>query len=82
MARTRRLGSLAFAHGVPASAINVWHLFHRFALDTAVLARRCDAGTDWMCTLLSFFRTHFYSPSFGTPGIAHLAPMDAPALAR
>jgi hypothetical protein len=57
---------MAFAVGVFAGTIDVRHLFHRFALDAAVLARSCQAGTNWVSALLRFRSFHNFSPGFGS----------------
>src|SRR5208282_2061479 len=66
MARKRRLVCVAFASGVSAGTIDVRHFFHCLALDAAVLARSCQAGTNWVCALLGSLGFHIFSPGFGS----------------
>jgi len=57
---------MAFAVAVPAGTIDVRHLFHCLALDAAVFARSCQAGTNGVCALLWFRGFHGFSPGFGS----------------
>ena len=56
------LGRLAPAAGVSASAIDIRRLLHSRAFGAAILARRCHARTNGMCTLLGFRSRHFVFP--------------------
>jgi hypothetical protein len=51
----------AFASGVWARTGDLRRLFRCLTLGAAVLARRCHARTEWVCTLLRFLRSHFLS---------------------
>ena len=56
----------AFASGVWARTSDLRRLFRCLTLGAAVLARRCHARTEWVCTLLCFLRSHFFPPNFGS----------------
>jgi hypothetical protein len=53
----------AFASGVWARTSDLRRLFRCLTLGAAVLARRCHARTEWVCTLLCFLRSHFFPPN-------------------
>jgi hypothetical protein len=60
-------GFLAFASGMWARTSDLRRLFGCLTLGAAVLARRCHARTERVCTLLGFRRVHFlFSPNFGS----------------
>jgi hypothetical protein len=52
-------GFLAFASGMWARTSDLRRLFGCLTLGAAVLARRCHARTERVCTLLGFRRVHF-----------------------
>jgi hypothetical protein len=57
---------LAFASSVSARTSDLRCLFRCLALGAAVLARRCHARTNRVCTFLCFLRVHYSSPDFGS----------------
>jgi hypothetical protein len=57
----RSLVRLAFASGMGARTSDLRRLYRCLALGAAVLARRCHARTEGVCTLLCFLRSHFLS---------------------
>jgi hypothetical protein len=59
---------VAFTSLVLAPAIDVRRLFHCLALGAAILARRCHARTNWVCTFVSFRRVHLFPPGFESRG--------------
>ena len=62
----RRLVRLAFASGVWARTSDLRRLFRCLTLGATVLARRCHARTERVCTLLCFLRSHFFPSNFGS----------------
>jgi hypothetical protein len=62
----RWLVRLAFASGVWARTSDLRRLFRCLTLGAAVLARRCHARTERVCTLLCFLGSHFLSLHFGS----------------
>ena len=54
-------GFLAFASGMWARTSDLRRLFGCLTLGAAVLARRCHARTERVCTFLGFLRNHFLS---------------------
>src|ERR1035437_4179160 len=57
----RSLVRLAFASGMWARTSDLRRLFGCLTLGAAVLARRCHARTERVCTFLGFLRNHFLS---------------------
>ena len=56
----------AFAAGVWARTSDLRRLFRCLTLGAAVLARRCHARTERVCTLFCFLKIHFFPPNFGS----------------